>query len=32
MPGHRAFWFGWFAFFPETALYRGCTAEDAGER
>lgn len=21
LPGHLAYWFGWFAFFPETALY-----------
>ena len=25
-PGHRAYWFGWFAFFPETSLYEGCAA------
>ena len=31
MAGHRAFWFGWFAFFPETALYDGCAAGDTGE-
>ncbi len=24
IPGHRAFWFGWYAFFPETSLYAGC--------
>ncbi|HEY3205276.1 MAG TPA: DUF3179 domain-containing protein [Thermoanaerobaculia bacterium] len=23
-PGHRAYWFGWYAFFPDTALYEGC--------
>ncbi|MGH9368330.1 MAG: DUF3179 domain-containing protein [Thermoanaerobaculia bacterium] len=22
--GHRAYWFGWYAFFPDTALYEGC--------
>ena len=22
--GHHAYWFGWYAFFPETALYEGC--------
>jgi hypothetical protein len=22
--GHLAYWFGWYAFFPETALYEGC--------
>jgi hypothetical protein len=21
LPGHLAYWFGWFAFFPETAIY-----------
>ena len=25
VPGHRAYWFGWYAFFPDTALYRGCS-------
>ncbi len=25
--GHRAYWFGWYAFFPETTLYEGCTLE-----
>ncbi|MDQ6893507.1 MAG: DUF3179 domain-containing protein [Acidobacteriota bacterium] len=24
IPGNRAFWFGWYAFFPETTLYAGC--------
>ncbi len=24
VPGHRAYWFGWYAFFPETTLYTGC--------
>ncbi len=24
LPGHHAYWFGWFAFFPETDLYEGC--------
>lgn len=23
-PGHRAYWFGWYAFFPDTSLYEGC--------
>ncbi|MES1245266.1 MAG: DUF3179 domain-containing protein [Acidobacteriota bacterium] len=23
IPGHQAFWFGWYAFFPDSALYRG---------
>jgi hypothetical protein len=23
IPGHQAFWFGWFSFFPESELYRG---------
>jgi hypothetical protein len=24
LPGHRAYWFGWYAFFPGTAVYGGC--------
>jgi len=24
VPGHRAFWFGWYAFFPEISVYSGC--------
>ncbi|MEO8190446.1 MAG: DUF3179 domain-containing protein [Acidobacteriota bacterium] len=24
LPGHRAYWFGWYAFFSETTLYAGC--------
>src|SRR5262249_61869420 len=24
LPGHRVYWFGWFAFFPETSRYEGC--------
>lgn len=24
VPGHRAYWFGWYAFFPDTTLYAGC--------
>jgi hypothetical protein len=32
VPGHRAFWFGWYAFFPETAIYSGCAAEIEAER
>jgi len=31
-PGHRAYWFGWFAFFPETSVYEGCTAGLAAGR
>lgn len=23
IPGHQAFWFGWYSFFPESELYRG---------
>jgi len=23
LPGHLAYWFGWFAFFPATELYGG---------
>jgi hypothetical protein len=22
LPGHLAYWFGWYAFFPETLLYK----------
>lgn len=22
IPGHQAFWFGWYSFFPESELYR----------
>jgi hypothetical protein len=29
-PGHLAYWFGWYAFFPETALYEGCPISAAG--
>ncbi|HMA19139.1 MAG TPA: DUF3179 domain-containing protein [Thermoanaerobaculia bacterium] len=25
--GHRAYWFGWYAFFPETEVYEGCRPE-----
>lgn len=25
-PGHRAYWFGWHAFFPDGTLYEGCAA------
>jgi hypothetical protein len=32
LPGHRAFWFGWYAFFPETEVYAGCAADGAEER
>ncbi len=31
-PGHRAYWFGWYAFFPDTALYEGCVVGGAGGR
>jgi len=30
VPGHLAFWFGWYAFFPETALYQGCFPGNPG--
>ena len=26
LAGHHAYWFGWFAFFPETEVYEGCAA------
>ena len=32
VPGHRVYWFGWYAFFPETGLYRGCTSGTGGQR
>jgi hypothetical protein len=32
IPGHRAYWFGWFAFFPDTTLYEGCLSSRAGAR
>ncbi|MEP6993285.1 MAG: DUF3179 domain-containing protein [Acidobacteriota bacterium] len=28
--GHRAFWFGWYAFFPDTLLYEGCSPSQSG--
>lgn len=31
-PGHRAFWFGWYAFFPETSVYEGCNTSLPGGR
>lgn len=31
-PGHRAYWFGWYAFFPDTTVYEGCAAQLAGGR
>ncbi len=31
-PGHRAYWFGWYAFFPDTTLYEGCTQTVLGGR
>jgi hypothetical protein len=27
LPGHRVYWFGWYAFFPDTAVYAGCEAQ-----
>jgi hypothetical protein len=27
LPGHLAFWFGWFAYFPETAIYGAADAD-----
>lgn len=32
VPGHRAFWFAWYAFYPETLVYEGCAPADAGRR
>jgi hypothetical protein len=32
VPGHRAYWFGWFAFFPDTTLYEGCLPMRGGAR
>lgn len=32
MPGHRAYWFGWYAFFPQTAVYSGCALEEPEAR
>jgi hypothetical protein len=29
LAGHKAYWFGWYAFFPDTTLYGGCTPGDA---
>ena len=26
-PGHFAYWFGWYAFFPRTEVYQGPTTE-----
>ncbi|HEV8611704.1 MAG TPA: DUF3179 domain-containing protein [Thermoanaerobaculia bacterium] len=26
VPGHRAYWFAWYAFFSETGVYEGCAA------
>lgn len=26
LPGHHAFWFGWYAFFPQTEVWRGRAA------
>jgi hypothetical protein len=31
-PGHQAYWFGWYAFFPETSLYEGCAATPVAGR
>jgi hypothetical protein len=30
--GHEAYWFGWYAFFPDTELYEGCAASAPGGR
>ena len=30
LPGHFAFWFGWYAFFPRTEIYEGSTVTDLG--
>jgi hypothetical protein len=27
LPGHLAFWFGWFAYFPDTAIYGAADAD-----
>jgi hypothetical protein len=32
LPGHQAYWFGWYAFHPETSLYEGCLPPPAGGR
>jgi hypothetical protein len=31
-PGHHAYWFGWYAFFPDTTLYEGCQVASRGGR
>lgn len=31
-PGHLAYWFGWYAFHPQTSLYEGCLRSSAGGR
>jgi hypothetical protein len=31
-PGHRAYWFGWYAFFPETSLYESCASTSVAGR
>jgi hypothetical protein len=30
--GHRAYWFGWYGFFPDTTLYEGCAPDAGGGR
>jgi hypothetical protein len=30
IPGHQAFWFGWYSFFPESELYRGRDSVSVG--
>ncbi len=30
--GHRAYWFGWYAFFPDTRIYEGCAPFPPGGR
>jgi len=31
-PGHLSYWFGWYAFYPETSLYEGCLAGLGGRK
>ena len=31
-PGHLAYWFGWYAFHPQTSLYEGCLRPSTGGR
>lgn len=32
LTGHRAYWFGWYGFFPETEVYEGCGPLPTGAR